>query len=724
LCSDVNDLRRNSKKTGSFWDTKPSLRSNAPLEDITTLEWEASEPKPAKAAKTRKAKPADAIAEKDIVLPGMLPPDEDGTEPYVSFERTPLWVRRLHDAGRKPEESGDEQPSAFSHIVEWFYHLHDGAFAHVVEWRQRQRSETPAHVWARRRRMYLDAFTFLTAYHRAVQGYDGKFVLSCIEPSRKPGVKDPAPIPFHFGIGNVAEMVAEAIGRSHYQNIYLDPALRSTDLSNNVGKGKRGTRRRGGKDDIVAPTSLSVEEDLDSNQPKLLTLPPGLEPSFVVETSHDPAQNRHFHYIFDRLVSKEEAEELQELMFRKCGGDPNSNKDISHMWRVPGCWNHPYQKKLNPAKSSGRRPRPREPQEIKTVGGTGKPVDVAALKAALLSMPDQTPPKRVRPKKDAEAQPPLSPEEEKDELAECQVALACVPADDREVWLTVGMALKQKFGEAGRSLWDEWSATSDKYDEDDQDRVWRSFKGNGVTAGSIFHLAKQYGYQPEGESLDAGFEEPKEAKAKAKQQPEKTSPAKTPEPSVDDEIGSGPITLMDFYAVTSIHKYMLIPTRGLWTAESVNSKFKHGSSKRLDKYRGTEAVTWSPGLPLIIRDRLMCEGGWIDRVGASTINTYRPPILRPGDPNKAGRWLDHIGLVYPDNFEHLIDWLAQRAQFPGVKINHALLMGGPPGIGKDTILAPVRRARRTGPTHLRFPAAPHDEASANYDNRKPQYITP
>ena len=107
------------------------------------------------------------------------------------------------------------------------------------------------------------------------------------------------------------------------------------------GKGKRGTRKRGGKADITVTLSLSIEEDRDADPPRLLRLPPGVEPSFVIETSHSPAQNRHFHFLYDRLVTVEEAEELQELAFRKCGGDPDSNKDISHMWRVPGCWNHP-----------------------------------------------------------------------------------------------------------------------------------------------------------------------------------------------------------------------------------------------------------------------------------------------------------------------------------------------------------------------------------------------
>ena len=46
-------------------------------------------------------------------------------------------------------------------------------------------------------------------------------------------------------------------------------------------------------------------------------------------------------------------------------------------------------------------------------------------------------------------------------------------------------------------------------------------------------------------------------------------------------------------------------------------------------------------------DRLITGGGWIARPGATVFNLYRPPTLAPGDPGKAGPWLDHVRLVYP-----------------------------------------------------------------------------
>jgi hypothetical protein len=74
------------------------------------------------------------------------------------------------------------------------------------------------------------------------------------------------------------------------------------------------------------------------------------------------------------------------------------------------------------------------------------------------------------------------------------------------------------------------------------------------------------------------------------------------------------------------------------------------------------------------------------------LNLYRPPCITLGDPNKADPWLDHVRKIYPTDAAHIIRWLAQRVQRPADKINHALVLGGPPGTGKDTLLDPLKRA--------------------------------
>ena len=80
------------------------------------------------------------------------------------------------------------------------------------------------------------------------------------------------------------------------------------------------------------------------------------------------------------------------------------------------------------------------------------------------------------------------------------------------------------------------------------------------------------------------------------------------------------------------------------------------------------------------------------RNGITTFNLYLPPTIELGDPNAAEPWLEHVYRVYPDDAEHIIQWLAHRVQFPWEKINHALLLGGNQGIGKDTLLEPVKYA--------------------------------
>lgn len=72
-------------------------------------------------------------------------------------------------------------------------------------------------------------------------------------------------------------------------------------------------------------------------------------------------------------------------------------------------------------------------------------------------------------------------------------ALSKINANDRTVWLQVGMALKSEFADSGKPIWDQWSAKSSKFDPKTQVRAWRSFRRNGVGIGSIFWLAKEGG---------------------------------------------------------------------------------------------------------------------------------------------------------------------------------------------------------------------------------------
>lgn len=166
------------------------------------------------------------------------------------------------------------------------------------------------------------------------------------------------------------------------------------------------------------------------------------------------------------------------------------------------------------------------------------------------------------------------------------------------------------------------------------------------------------------------------------------------------------LRLTDFYAYMPMHSYIFIPGRELWPSSSVNSRLgpvpvsggtdgkpeKIAASRWLDQHRPVEQMTWAPGQPELIEDRLISDGGWISRPGCHVFNNYRPPSLPHGDAASAQPWIKLLRKIYPDAAEHIIDWLAQRVQRPHEKINHALVLGGSQGIGKDTILEPVKAA--------------------------------
>jgi hypothetical protein len=151
----------------------------------------------------------------------------------------------------------------------------------------------------------------------------------------------------------------------------------------------------------------------------------------------------------------------------------------------------------------------------------------------------------------------------------------------------------------------------------------------------------------------------------------------------------------DFYAYMVEHKYIFTPTGQIWPGASVNARLprigKENPASWLDRNRAVEQVTWAPGEPVEIQDRLIADGGWIPRQGCRVFNLYRPPIITPTAGN-ADRWLRHVEKLYGPDARHIIRWLAQRVQRPQVKINHALVLGGKQGIGKDTILEPIKYA--------------------------------
>jgi hypothetical protein len=198
--------------------------------------------------------------------------------------------------------------------------------------------------------------------------------------------------------------------------------------------------------------------------------------------------------------------------------------------------------------------------------------------------------------------------------------------------------------------------------------------------------------------------------------------AKKSGPSIIEEVTEGGegggIHIEDFVAYLPAGVYVFTPCRETWVGKTVNSRLprmpaldKHGRPKKkrdrygdlqpvtvtpthwLDNNRGVTQMAWAPGQPMMIKDRMVVDGGWIERKDVTIFNLYRPPRIKLGDAAKATKWVDHVNKLFaPADANHIIKYFAMKVQRPEVKINHALVLGGAPGAGKDSLVEPVKYA--------------------------------
>jgi hypothetical protein len=171
------------------------------------------------------------------------------------------------------------------------------------------------------------------------------------------------------------------------------------------------------------------------------------------------------------------------------------------------------------------------------------------------------------------------------------------------------------------------------------------------------------------------------------------------------------LPLKDFTAFSPDHSYIYKPDGASWSATAVNArvlkievdtrkgKKKISASTWLDRNDAVEQRTWSPGHPQIIEGMLFDQGGVIHKPGARVFNTYRPPLIARVTDDDISPWHSHLYELWPDDARHIELFFAHRAQRPGDKINHALLLAGAPGIGKDAMIEPLKRA--VGPWNFR-----------------------
>lgn len=101
-------------------------------------------------------------------------------------------------------------------------------------------------------------------------------------------------------------------------------------------------------------------------------------------------------------------------------------------------------------------------------------------------------------------------------------------------------------------------------------------------------------------------------------------------------------------------------------------------SRQAKGARSLSGITYAAGGSMLVtREGMVLGNRW---------RNQRPAPI-PGDPSP---WLRHVERMIPDAMErtHFLCALAHKVQYPGIKINHAILIGGNHGSGKDTLMAP------------------------------------
>jgi AAA domain/Primase C terminal 2 (PriCT-2)/RepB DNA-primase from phage plasmid len=297
----------------------------------------------------------------------------------------------------------------------------------------------------------------ISLLHDLAEGLDGVLILAAFEAGGRAQVQ-------RFRIGDVDGMVGTIMGfESHPNlNLYSPWSVFRRDLE---------PTKKGSEADVVAV--LAAVGDLDNDKYSLGELP--LEAPYIVETSPGNFQPI---YIFERPLAAADAKPVLAALCDFVGGD-SATKDTSHVWRIPGCLNWPTKSKLARGRSSVPAPVCIKKQYN---GGFTSPAMLLAL----------APPPRQPNGYDTAAGGSLSFAEE----ARLRSALTVLSAEDRDIWLKVGAAL-QLLG--ARAVWDDWSKTSNKFDQADQDRVWSSFHADRkdvITIATIYAWAKERGWVP------------------------------------------------------------------------------------------------------------------------------------------------------------------------------------------------------------------------------------
>jgi len=145
----------------------------------------------------------------------------------------------------------------------------------------------------------------------------------------------------------------------------------------------------------------------------------------------------------------------------------------------------------------------------------------------------------------------------------------------------------------------------------------------------------------------------------------------------------------DAIFVSEQNAFHIRSKRMFLTPEAFQNTYAHLDDEARNRaiYEGlvekVDRVDFRPGEPEIFVER-----------GVRCANSYTP-VTEMGEPGDVSRWLDHFAVLgWSEHQDHLLKWMAYTLRYPERKINHAIVLGGREGVGKDFLLYPLMQAMK------------------------------
>jgi len=289
--------------------------------------------------------------------------------------------------------------------------------------------------------------------------------------------------------------------------------------------------------------------------------------------------------------------------------------------------------------------------------------------------------------------PTSAPEEvTTDTLFDLCNAILSMPAEDRGLWVSMGLALKS-LGDEGRDIWLAWSATCpEKYDEDDALATWQSFRPERTGYKAVFAEAQRHGWNnpaagARAAEVFAAPGVPVVSRSLAIARP--VTGSTILDLTLQQELFAGHAYVREGHVIVGPdgmrskrdqfdawlggYQFVMDATNGKLSS----SAWEAFTASRLYRWPKVHQMRFRPALPV---------GAIWEEGGVDVVNTY-VPLTTPRTAGDPAPFLDLLTRLLPDarDREILICYLAAILQHPGVKFPWCVLIQGVEGNGKSFI---------------------------------------